>query len=43
MIICVCNNITEKDIENNPELRLAVGTCCGQCVAQATLTEFVEA
>jgi bacterioferritin-associated ferredoxin len=34
MIICSCNNITEKDIEEDPELSSIVGTCCGGCVAQ---------
>ena len=39
MIICSCNNITEKDVENNPELMTVVGTCCGRCVAQDISTE----
>lgn len=34
MIICICNNISERDIEENPELSSMVGNCCGGCVAQ---------
>jgi len=32
MIVCVCNNISEKDLEKNPELINIVGSKCGICV-----------
>ncbi len=41
MYVCLCNNVTERDIENAVRAgartldclaeRLAVSTCCGQC------------
>ncbi len=41
MYVCICNNVTERDIEDAVrsgarsleclERRLAVSTCCGQC------------
>ncbi len=45
MIVCVCNNVSEREIaqavqmgvQSMPELRrdLGVGTCCGKCVSCA--------
>ena len=35
MYVCICNNITEKDLETNPHLRQLVGTQCGRCQAEA--------
>ncbi|TFW15001.1 2Fe-2S ferredoxin [Massilia arenosa] len=55
MIVCVCNNISDREIRqavdlgisSMPELRrdLGVGTCCGKCVscARETLHEALEA
>lgn len=41
MVVCICNNVTEKDIKRAVRdgacsmsclvERLAVSTCCGQC------------
>ena len=42
MIVCICNNVSDRDIRDEvrhagvttmPQLRdcLAVGTCCGKC------------
>ena len=51
MYVCICNNVTERDIEDAVrsgarsleclERRLAVSTCCGQCrcVADDVLRE----
>jgi bacterioferritin-associated ferredoxin len=51
MIICVCQNISERDIAKAVasgcrsfaalQEKLAVGTCCGrcQCAARETLTQ----
>lgn len=36
MIICICNNISEDDIEDNPELIEECGTGCGKCL------EYIE-
>jgi bacterioferritin-associated ferredoxin len=45
MIVCVCNNISDREIRqaidlgisSMPELHreLGVGTCCGKCVSYA--------
>lgn len=32
MIVCVCNNISEKDLKKNPELINVVGSKCGVCI-----------
>ena len=32
MIVCVCNNISEKDLVKNPELIQVVGSKCGVCI-----------
>lgn len=45
MIICVCNNISDREIRNAVDQgmtsmaelhrQLGVGTCCGKCVSYA--------
>jgi bacterioferritin-associated ferredoxin len=45
MIVCVCNNISDREIRQAVELgitsmaelheQLGVGTCCGKCVSYA--------
>ena len=40
MYICICNAITEKDIEKDPRLKEHVGSICGKCL---DLTERAEA
>jgi bacterioferritin-associated ferredoxin len=45
MIVCVCNNISDREIRQAIELglssmaelhrELGVGTCCGKCVSYA--------
>lgn len=45
MYVCICNNVTENDIENAVRAgartldcladQLAVSTCCGQCACVA--------
>ena len=37
MIICVCNNIREKDLKENPFLISKVGTKCGVCVREGVI------
>ena len=32
MIVCVCNNIKESDLQRNPFLINVVGTKCGICI-----------
>jgi hypothetical protein len=32
MYFCICNKITEKELEENPLLWLMVGTQCGMCL-----------
>ena len=36
MILCVCHNISESDIVDNPKLKSAIGTNCGKCLAGTT-------
>lgn len=54
MIVCVCNNISDREIREAAELGLStmgdlrrdlgVGTCCGKCVscARQVLHEHIE-
>lgn len=35
MVVCVCNNVTEDDIENNPDTK--IGDVCGKCVEPPTI------
>jgi len=37
VIICVCNNIREKDLKENPFLIDKVGTKCGICVREGAI------
>ena len=32
MCLCICCNITEKDVEKDPELRNYIGNICGACL-----------
>jgi len=54
MIVCVCNNISDREIRQAVELglgsmselykELGVGTCCGKCVSYAreVMNEHLE-
>ena len=54
MIVCVCNNISDREIRQAVELgissmaelheQLGVGTCCGKCVSYAreVMNEHME-
>ncbi|MGZ8290588.1 MAG: (2Fe-2S)-binding protein [Telluria sp.] len=54
MIVCVCNNISDREIRQAVDLGLSsmaelredlgVGTCCGKCVscARQVLSEHIE-
>jgi bacterioferritin-associated ferredoxin len=55
MIVCVCNNISDREIRQAIELglssmaelhrELGVGTCCGKCVSYArqVLNDHIDA
>ncbi len=55
MIVCVCNNISDREIRQAVEMglssmadlykELGVGTCCGKCVSYAreVMHEHLEA
>jgi bacterioferritin-associated ferredoxin len=55
MIVCVCNNISDREIRQAVDLgltsmadlykELGVGTCCGKCVSYAreVMHEHLEA
>jgi bacterioferritin-associated ferredoxin len=32
MIVCICNNISEQDLLDNPDLAILVGSVCGICI-----------
>ena len=34
MIICICNNIKQSDLDKNPKLILKCGTKCGKCIEE---------
>ena len=40
MYLCICNEITEKDLEEYPELAELIGTCCGKCISDGADTGF---
>jgi bacterioferritin-associated ferredoxin len=54
MIVCVCNNISDREIRQAVEMgltsmsdlykELGVGTCCGKCVSYAreVMNEHLE-
>lgn len=33
MYLCICCNITENDIKENPELIKYIGSICGACIS----------
>jgi bacterioferritin-associated ferredoxin len=33
MFICICNEITERDLEKDPGLISKIGTECGKCLS----------
>ena len=33
MYICICNRVTDKDVEDDPGLKDLVGTNCGMCIS----------
>ena len=39
MYVCICNAITEKDIEEDPRLKELVGSVCGKCLDLAERAE----
>jgi bacterioferritin-associated ferredoxin len=46
MILCICNNIRDTDIKNNPEIASLIGSCCGRCLIDTTAaanTRFIDA
>ena len=39
MYVCICNAITESDIEKDPRLEERVGSICGKCLDLAERAE----
>ena len=39
MYVCICNAITEKDIEKDPKLKERVWSVCGRCLDLAERAE----
>jgi bacterioferritin-associated ferredoxin len=39
MYVCICNAITESDIEKDPKLKERVGSICGKCLDLAERAE----
>jgi len=33
MYLCICCDITERDIKENPELQQFIGSICGACIS----------
>lgn len=42
MILCVCNNIGEKDLKENPFLINKIGTKCGICIKEGVISSEEE-
>jgi hypothetical protein len=40
MYLCICNKITEKDLEDQPLLWNIVGMCCGKCISDGAEPDF---
>jgi bacterioferritin-associated ferredoxin len=41
MYLCICCDITNKDIEENPELEELIGSVCGRCLEDSSSEEEV--
>jgi len=42
MYVCICNNISTKDLEKDPSLIDKVGTKCGKCIAPSNAQSFIK-
>jgi hypothetical protein len=40
MYLCICCNITQKDVEEKPELKHYIGSVCGACVSDGPAYGF---
>jgi bacterioferritin-associated ferredoxin len=40
MYLCICCDITEKDVKENPKLRRYIGSVCGACISDGADTGF---
>jgi hypothetical protein len=40
MYLCICNEITESDIDKDPSMLLLMGTGCGKCVSDGGVPEI---
>ena len=42
MYVCICNEITEKDIKDKPYLLKIVGNQCGKCINSSKIINKKE-
>jgi len=42
MYVCICNNISTKDLERDPSLIHKVGSKCGKCIAPMIAQSFIN-
>lgn len=42
MYVCICNNISSKDLEKDPSLIDKVGSKCGKCIAPRIAQSFIK-
>jgi len=42
MYVCICNNISTKDLERDPSLIDKVGSKCGKCIAPMVAQSFIN-
>lgn len=40
MYLCICCDITEKDVEKDPQLANYIGSICGACVSDGGVLGF---
>ena len=40
MYLCICCDITEKDVEENPKLKRYIGSVCGGCISDGGVLDF---
>jgi len=43
MYLCICCDITQKDLDKNPEFKKLIGSVCGKCISDGGDPDFDRA